>query len=92
MSIDTSSRGFVSRENKKNIICCLNLQTCSKSEKYDFDVNIYDEKINLTDPNDPFDSNNAVPKLIFDNFEQFNQKLNNKYELIYSIYKIPVSS
>ena len=29
------------------------------------DVNIYDESINLTNPKDPFDSNNAVPRLIF---------------------------
>ena len=35
------------------------LTILTKSEKYDLDVNIYDEKINLTNPNDPFDSNNA---------------------------------
>jgi SAM-dependent methyltransferase len=53
----------------------------TKSEKYDLNVNIYDEKINLTNPNDTFDSNNAVPKLIFDNFQKFNNKLKYNFEI-----------
>ena len=53
----------------------------TKSEKYDLDVNIYDQKINLTDANDPFDSNNAVPKLIFDNFQKFNNELKYNFEI-----------
>ena len=53
----------------------------TKSEKYDLDVNIYDENINLTNPNDPFDSNNAVPKLIFDNFQKFNNELKYNFEI-----------
>ena len=53
----------------------------TKSEKYDLDVNIFDKNINLTDPNDAFDSNNAVPSLIFKNFDKFNNNLNFDFEI-----------
>ena len=53
----------------------------TKSEKYDLDVNIYDESINLTNPKDPYDSNNAVPRLIFNNFEKFNENLKYNFEI-----------
>ena len=55
-----------------------------KSEGYDETVNVLNDNIPCNNVLDPWSGNNAIPNLIFDNFEQFNQKLNNKYELIYS--------
>ena len=79
--------GRILKKGGKYIILDINLSfffklitILTKSEKYDLDVNIYDEKINLTNPNDPFDSNNAVPKLIFDDFQKFNNELKYKFE------------
>jgi SAM-dependent methyltransferase len=53
----------------------------TKSEKYDLDVNIYDDKINLTNPKDPFDSNNPIPTLIFNDFGKFNNNLKYNFEI-----------
>jgi|TARA_B100001971_G_C18256802_1_gene582860 SAM-dependent methyltransferase len=53
----------------------------TKSECYDMDVNIYDKNINLTNPEDLFDSNNFVPKLIFNNFQRFNSKLDYNFNI-----------
>ena len=80
--------GRILRKGGKYIILDINasfffklITILTKSEKYDLDVDIYDEKINLTNPDDPFDSNNAVPKLIFDNFKKFNNKLKYNFEI-----------
>lgn len=53
----------------------------TKSENYDLDVNIYDKELNLTNPEDHFDSNNAIPSLIFENFNKFNNELNYKFKI-----------
>ncbi len=80
--------GRILKKNGKYIIldinCCFFFKLVTiltKSEKYDLDVNIYNEEINLTDPNDAFDSNNAVPSLIFEDFEKFNNKLKYNFEI-----------
>tara|TARA_B110001454_G_C12603012_1_gene385329 strand:- start:34 stop:825 length:792 start_codon:yes stop_codon:yes gene_type:complete len=80
--------GRILKKNGKYIIldvnCCFFFKLITiltKSEKYDLDVNIYNEEINLTDPNDTFDSNNAVPSLIFEDFEKFNNKLKYNFEI-----------
>lgn len=53
----------------------------TRSEKYDLDVDVLDKNISLTDPNDYFDSNNAVPSLIFKDFDRFNSKLDFNFEI-----------
>ena len=53
----------------------------TKLEKYNLDVNIYDKNLNLTDPSDPFDSNNAIPNLIFNDFQKFNKQLDYKFKI-----------
>ncbi len=52
-------------------------------EGYDNTVDILNDKTPCNDINDPWSGNNAIPNLIFENFEQFNKKLGNKFELIY---------
>lgn len=80
--------GRILKKNGKYIILDINcsfffklITILTKSEKYDLDVDIYDIEKNLTDPNDPFDSNNAVPTLIFEDFEKFNKELNCNFEI-----------
>jgi len=80
--------GRILKKNGKYIITDVNCSfflkliiILTKSEKYDLDVDIYNKEINLTDINDIFDSNNAVPTLIFENFEKFNDKLKYKFEV-----------
>ncbi len=80
--------GRILKKGGKYVIIDINLSIflkiiliLTRSEKYDLDVNIHDEYINLTNPNGPFDSNNAVPKLIFDNFQKFNNKLKYNFEI-----------
>jgi ubiquinone/menaquinone biosynthesis C-methylase UbiE len=55
-----------------------------KIEGYDETVNILDDKTPCNDVNDPWSGNNAIPNLIFENFEQFNKKLDNNFEIIHS--------
>ena len=80
--------GRILKKNGKYIILDVNCSfffkliiLLTKIEKYDVDVNIYDKNINLTDPKDHFDSNNAVPSLIFENFDKFNNNLDFKFKL-----------
>ena len=80
--------GRILKKNGKYIILDVNLSfflkliiILTKTEKYDLNVNIYDKNINLTDIKDPFDSNNAVPSLIFEDFEKFNKNLNYNFEI-----------
>ena len=53
-------------------------------EGYDKTTDILNEEVPCNDINDPWSGNNAIPNLIFDNFEMFNSRLGNKFELIYS--------
>ena len=52
-------------------------------EGYDKTINILNDKVPCNDVNDPWSGNNAIPNLIFDDFSKFNEKLGNKFELIY---------
>ena len=54
-----------------------------RSEGYDKTVDALNEN-KLCIHNDPWSGNNAIPNLIFDNFLDFNQKLNNSFKLIYT--------
>lgn len=55
-----------------------------KSEGYDFCVDVLNNKKPCNDENDPWSGNNAIPNLIFDNFKNFNDSLENKFEIISS--------
>ena len=55
-----------------------------KMEGYDKTIDIFNEKTPCNDADDPWSGNNIIPNLIFDNFEKFNSRLGNKFELIYS--------
>lgn len=55
-----------------------------KNEGFDKTADVLNEDIPCNDKNDPWSGNNEIPNLIFDNFEKFNLKLNNKFQLIYS--------
>ena len=54
-----------------------------KHEGFDFTKNIYEPLIPVNNSEDPWSANIAVPNLIFDNFEKFNEKLNTDFEIIY---------
>ena len=49
---------------------------------FDCTVDVKNEKIPCSNPNDPFAENSAVPSLIFDHYHDFNKQLNFKFELI----------
>lgn len=79
--------GRILKKNGKYIILDVNMSffekleiILTKNECYDLDVDIYDKDINLVDPKDNFDSNNAIPSLIFEDFEKFNNCLDFKFE------------
>ena len=80
--------GRILKKKGKYIILDVNLSfflklviILTKSEKYNLDVNIFDKNLNLTDPSDPFDSNNAIPNLIFNDFKKFNEHLDYKFKI-----------
>ena len=80
--------GRILKKKGKYIILDVNLSfflklviILTKSEKYNLDVNIFDKNLNLTDPSDPFDSNNAIPNLIFNDFQKFNEQLDYKFKI-----------
>ena len=54
-----------------------------KHEGFDFTKNIYNSELPVNNSDDPWSANIAVPNLIFDDFEKFNQHLNVNFELIY---------
>ena len=53
-------------------------------EGYDKTIDIFNDEIPCNDVNDPWSGNNIIPNLIFDNFEKFNSKIGNKFEIIHS--------
>ncbi len=54
-----------------------------KHEGFDFTKNIYNSELPVNNSDDPWSANIAVPNLIFDDFEKFNQHLNVNFELMY---------
>ncbi len=80
--------GRILKKNGRYIILDINcsffyklVTILTKVECYNLDVDIYNKDISLTNPENPFDSNNAVPSLIFNDFEKFNSKLDFSFEL-----------
>lgn len=53
-----------------------------RHEGFNFEVDPTNENIPCNNPEDPWSANIALPNLIFDNFENFNKKIHNKFELI----------
>ncbi len=51
----------------------------TKHEGYDFNVDVWDEKKKLNDPNDPWDSNQAIAHLLFDNKKILEEKIGNLF-------------
>ncbi len=45
-----------------------------RHEGYSFETDVFNEGIILSDPNDPWSANCAIPNLLFDNKEKFCQK------------------
>tara|TARA_B110000285_G_C15048955_1_gene575929 strand:- start:297 stop:1109 length:813 start_codon:yes stop_codon:yes gene_type:complete len=54
-----------------------------RHEGYDFTLNVWDEKKPKSDENDAWAGNIAVPHLIFDDKEKFNENLGNIFSLEY---------
>lgn len=53
-----------------------------KIEGFDFTCDVTNRDEECTNKNDPFSGNNAIPNLIFDNFEKFNSKNEFKFKLL----------
>ena len=53
-----------------------------KIEGFDFTSDVMNRNEECTDKNDLFSGNNAVPNLIFDNFDKFNSKIDFKFKLL----------
>jgi len=53
-------------------------------EGFDFTSDVLNKNVPCNDHSDQFSGNNAIPNLIFDDFDKFNAKLNNKFEITYS--------
>ena len=52
-----------------------------KHEGYDFTLNVWDEKNPKSDASDAWAGNIAVPHLIFDNLDQFKERLGSKFKI-----------
>jgi SAM-dependent methyltransferase len=46
-----------------------------RHEGYDFTINVFDRKLICTDPEDLWSANCAIPNLLFDNLEDFSNKI-----------------
>jgi len=46
-----------------------------RHEGYDFTINVFDRKLICTDPEDLWSANCAIPNLLFDNLEEFKNKV-----------------
>lgn len=46
-----------------------------KHEGYDFTINVFDQTLICTDPNDLWSANCAIPNLLFDDLKLFNEKI-----------------
>ena len=61
-------------------------QNLMEDEGYDFTKNICNSDIPVNNPIDPWSANIAAPNLIFDNFDRFNEKIGNKFEIKFKKY------
>lgn len=46
-----------------------------RKEGYSFDVHVFDENAILSDPNNPWSANDAIPNLLFDNPDRFHKEV-----------------
>ena len=67
-------------------IFCQIIIILMRHEGFDFTFNPLNENSPSSEINDLWASNNAVPNLIFDNFNEVNKKLNYKFEIIHNSY------
>ena len=58
----------------------------TRHEGFDFTKDITNNNIPCNNPDDLWSANIAIPNLVFDDFERFNEKLNFKFQLIYKNY------
>ena len=54
-----------------------------RHEGFDFTKDVWNDKIPLSDQNDRWSGNIAVPHLIFDDRENFNKKIGDKFKIIH---------
>ena len=57
-----------------------------KHEGYDFTKDVCNSDVPVNNPADPWSANIAAPNLIFDNFDKFNEQINNKFEIKFKKY------
>jgi SAM-dependent methyltransferase len=57
-----------------------------KHEGYDFTKDVCNSDVPVNNPADPWSANIAAPNLIFNNFDKFNEQINNKFEIKFKKY------
>jgi hypothetical protein len=57
-------------ESHASVLMCLILWL-TRHEGYDFDVNVFDPTTQLSSPNEPWNGNNSIGRLLFDNPPEF---------------------
>ena len=76
---------YIIQEGNCSLLCQFMI-ILMKHEGFDFTSDPSNENEPCNDKNDLWSANAATPNLIFKNFEKFNSKLNNKFEIIKHSY------